>query len=61
MATTLDVEKMQSDLTKRQEKMTNAPVRAAASEPVDTSQHWSTHDRNEESRMLNSNCIFIIS
>ena len=38
MATTLGAEKKQNDLTKREEKMTNAPV-AAASEP---SQHTYT-------------------
>ena len=36
MATTLGAEKKRNDLTKREEKTTNAPVRTAASEP---SQH----------------------
>ena len=45
MATTLGAEKKRSDLTKQEEKMTNAPVRTAASEPGDTSQHTT---RNEE-------------
>ena len=36
MDTTLAAEKKRYDLTKREEKMTNAPVRTAASEP---SQH----------------------
>ena len=36
MATTLGAEKKRNDLTKREEKMTNAPVRTAVSEP---SQH----------------------
>ena len=36
MATTLGAEKKRNGLTKREEKMTNAPVRTAASEP---SQH----------------------
>ena len=45
MATTLGAEKKRNDLTKREEKMTNAIVRTAASEPR------STHDRNEESRI----------
>ena len=39
MATTLGAEKKGSDLTKEEEKMTNAPVRTAASESGDTSQH----------------------
>ena len=45
MATTLGTEKKRNDLTKREEKMTNAAVRTAASEP---SQHTT---RNEESRI----------
>ena len=39
MSTTLGAEKKGSDLTKQEEKMTNAPVRTAASEPRNTSQH----------------------
>ena len=39
MATTLGAEKKGSDLTKQEEKMTNASVRTAASDPGDTSQH----------------------
>ena len=38
MATTPGADKKGNDLTKQEEKMTNAPVRTAASEPGDTSQ-----------------------
>ena len=44
MATTLGAEKKWNDLTKREKKMTNAPVRNATSEP-------GTLVRNEKSRI----------
>ena len=47
MTTTLGVEKRRNDLIKRQEKMTNAPLRTAASEPGDNSQH-TTESRIEQ-------------
>ena len=58
MATTLGVEKKRSDLTKRQEKMTNAPVRNAASEPRDTSQH-TTEKKKVELNKLYLNAVYI--
>ena len=50
MATTLGAEKKRSDLTKREEKMTNAPVRTAASEHGNTSQHTTETKKVELSR-----------
>ena len=53
MATTLGAEKKGSDSTKGEEKMTNAPVRTAASEP---SQH-TTESRIEQTLFKYSLCI----
>ena len=39
MTTTLGMKKKRNDLIKRQEKMTNTPLRTAASELADNSQH----------------------
>ena len=57
MATTLGAEKNGSDLTKQEEKMTNAPVRTAPSEPGDTSQHTTETKKVE----LNKQFIYLIS
>ena len=54
MATTLGAEKKRNDLTKR-EKMTNAPVRTAASEP---DQH-TTETKKVELNKLCSNTVYI--
>ena len=59
MATTLGADKKGSDLTK-QEKMTNAPVRTAASEPGDTSQH-TTETKKVELNKLCSNTVYIFN
>ena len=55
MATTLGVEKMCNDLRKREEKMTNAPVRTAASTP---SQH-TTETKKLKLNKLYSNIVYI--
>ena len=55
MATTLGAEKKRNDLTKREEKMTNAPVRTAASEP---SQH-TTETKKVELNKLYSNTVYM--
>ena len=60
MATTLGAEKKRNDLTKREEKMTNAPVRTAASEPGDTSQH-TTETKNVELNKLYSNTVYVFN
>ena len=60
MATTLGVEKKRNDLTKREEKMTNAPVRTAASEPGDTSQH-TTETKKVELNKLYSNTVYVFN
>ena len=57
MATTLDAEKKRNDLTKREEKMTNAPVRTAASEP---SQH-TTETKKVELNKLYSNTVYVFN
>ena len=54
MATTLGSEKKQNDLTNREEKMTNAPVHTAASEP---SQHM-TETKKVELDKLYSNTVY---
>ena len=54
MATTFGAEKKRNDLPKREEKMTNAPVRTAASEP---SQH-TTETKKVELNKLNSNTFY---
>ena len=59
MATTLGAEKNGSDLTKQEEKMTNAPVRTAPSEPGDTSQH--TTEKKIELNKLCSNTVYIFN
>ena len=58
MATTLGAEKKRRDLTKLQEKMTSAPVRNAASEPRDTSQHARETKKVELSKLY-SNTVYI--
>ena len=55
MATTLGAEKKRNDITKREEKMTNAPVRTAASEP---SQH-TTETKKVELNKLYSNTVYV--
>ena len=60
MATTLGAEKKGSDSTKREEKMTNAPVRTAASEPGDTSQH-TTETKKVELNKLYSNTVYVFN
>ena len=57
MATTLGAEKKRNDLTKREEKMTNAPVRTAASEP---SQH-TTETKKVEMNKLYSNTVYVFN
>ena len=49
-----------SDLTKQEEKMTNAPVRTAASEPGNTSQH-TTETKKVELNKLCSNTVYIFN
>ena len=56
MPTTLGAKKKGSDLTKQEEKMTNAPVRTAASEPGNTSQH-TTETKKVELNKLCSNTV----
>ena len=57
MATTLGAEKKRNDLTKREQKMTNAPVRTAASEP---SQHM-TETKKVELNKLYSNTVYVFN
>ena len=57
MATTLGAEKKGSVLTKQEEKMTNAPVRTAASEP---SKH-TTEMKKVELNKLCSNTVYIFN
>ena len=57
MATTLGAEQKGSELTKREEKMTNAPVRTAASEP---SQH-TTETKKVKLNKLYSNTVFVLN
>ena len=57
MATTFGAEKKRSDLTKQEEKMTNAPVRTAAS---DTSQH-TTDTKKVELNKLYSNTVYVFN
>ena len=57
MATTFDAEKKRSDLTKQEEKMTNAPVRTAASEP---NQH-TTETKKAELNKLYSNTVYVFN
>ena len=60
MATTLGAEKKGNDLTKQEEKMTNAPVRTAASEPENTSQR-TTETKKVELNKLCSNTVYIFN
>ena len=60
MATTLGAEKKGNDLTKQEEKMTNAPVRTAASEPGNTSQR-TTETKKVELNKLCSNTVYIFN
>ena len=60
MATTLGADKKGSDLTKQKEKMTTSPVRTAASEPGDTSQH-TTETKKIELNKLCSNTVYIFN
>ena len=57
MATTLGAEKKRNDLTKPEEKMTNAPVRTAASE---SSQH-TTETKKVELNKLYSNTVYVFN
>ena len=57
MATTLGAEKKRNDLTKREEKMTNAPVRAAASKP---GQH-TAETKKVELNKLYSNTVYVFN
>ena len=57
MATTLGAEKKGSGSTKGEEKMTNAPVRTAASEP---SQH-TTETKKVELNKLYSNTVYVFN
>ena len=57
MTTTLGAEKKRNDLTKQEEKMTNAPVRTAASEP---SQH-PTETKKVELNKLYSNTVYVFN
>ena len=60
MATTLGAEKKGSDLTKQEEKMTNAPVRTAGSEPRDASQH-TTEAKKVKLNKLYSNTVYVFN
>ena len=55
MATTLGAEKERNDLTKRKEKMTNAPVRTAAFEP----NQQTIETKKVELYKLYSNTVYI--
>ena len=55
--TTLGAEKKRNDLPKREEKMTNAPVRTAASEP---NQH-TTETKKVELNKLYSNTVYVFN
>ena len=57
MATTLGAEKKGSDLTKGEEKMTNAAVRTAASEP---SQH-TTETKKVELNKFYSDTVYVFN
>ena len=57
MATTIGAGKKRNDLTKQEEKMTNAPVRTAASEP---SQH-TTETKKVELNKLYSNTVYVFN
>ena len=57
MATPLGAEKKRNDLTKREEKMTNAPVRTAASEP---NQH-TAETKKVELNKLYSNTVYVFN
>ena len=59
MAITLRAEKKRNDLTKQEEKMTNAPARTAASEP---SQHTTcTETKKVELNILYSNTVYVFN
>ena len=59
MATTLRAEKKGNNLTKQEEKMANAPVRTAASEP---SQHTTcTETKKVELNKLYSNTVYVFN
>ena len=61
MTTTLGEEKKRNDLIKRQAKtMTNAPLRTAASEPGDNSQH-TTETKKVELNKFYSNTVYIFN
>ena len=57
MATTFGAEKKRNDLTKQEEKMTNASVRTAASEP---NQH-KTETKKVELNKLYSNTVYVFN
>ena len=58
MATTLGAEKKRSFLTKREEKMTNAPVRTATSEP---SQHTTDTKKVELNKLCSNTATLYFS
>ena len=58
MATTLGAEKKRNDLTKREEKMTNAPVQTAASEP---SQHRQKRRKSNWTNFTQIQFMYLIS
>ena len=58
MATTLGAEKKESVFAKQEEKMTNAPVRTAASEP---SQHMTETKKVELNKLCSDTFIYLIS
>ena len=60
MTTTLGEEKKRNDLIKRQEKMTNVPLRTAASEPGDNSQHTAETKKVKLNKFY-SNTIYIFN
>ena len=59
MITTFGVEKKRNDLTKPQEKMTNAPLRTVASEP--SQQKVPTETEKNELNKLYSNTVYILN
>ena len=60
MTTTLGAEKKRNDSIKRQEKVTNAPLRTAVSEAADNSQH-TTEKKKVELNKLYSNTVYIFN
>ena len=60
MTSPLVVEKKRDAFIKRQEKMTNAPLRTAVSEPGGNSQH-TTETKKVELSKLYSNTVYIFN